>query len=196
MANKTTHRRRSARIQSGGGIHTKYTTDVTNNANNQSWSLYVLGAILISIAIYFIYNNMSMFNNNNNNNNKQYMYWANTPRNTTPITRQDMIDAQWAPVPQPPPAIAVMNSPDFVQTGLLTPTDGSGDVLPLMSRQVASNRNKYQYYTVSNQRNSVKLPILVAGRNGMDEYGVNELSTGDTVLTVGTGTVYTVTLYK
>ena len=78
------------------------------------------------------------------------------------------------------------------QYGMLT----SGQtVLPLMGRSVPRNRDKYQYYTISNQHNNIRMPIMVQGKNGLDEYGVKELNTGDSVLVSGIGEVYTVTLY-
>ena len=100
------------------------------------------------------------------------------------------------PLYHPPPTIAVMNSPSFIQTGILTPVQGDGDVLPLQSRQLNNSRSKFQYYTISNQHNNIKLPVLVKGRNGMTEYGVDELYDGDTVYVEGIQTVYRVTLYK
>ena len=80
------------------------------------------------------------------------------------------------------------------QYGMLTSVDG-GEVLPLMGRETQRNRNKFQYYTISNQHNNIKLPITVKGKNGLDEYGVDEVSGGETVLVNGHGQVYTISMY-
>jgi len=80
----------------------------------------------------------------------------------------------------------------YTQLGILTPEE-KGDVLPLMGRPLFTNRNKYQYYTISNQRNQVKLPVQVRGHNGMDEYGVDQVYDQDTVYV--NNTIYRVTLY-
>ena len=82
----------------------------------------------------------------------------------------------------------------FVQVGLLergtAATDG--DILPLMGKRV--NRNKWQYYAVSNTHLNIKLPIKINGKSGSYEYGVDELVSGDSVFVVGYGN-YRVNVY-
>jgi hypothetical protein len=85
----------------------------------------------------------------------------------------------------------------YRQYGILKPVRGStkDNILPLMGRPVNTSRQKFQYYTISNQHNNVKLPIIVQGRSGTTEYGVNELFSGDRVLVEGDRTPYKVTIY-
>ena len=74
--------------------------------------------------------------------------------------------------------------------------NGSGNgPVPLMGKPLYSNRNKWQYYSMSDQYNSVKLPISVKGKSAMTEYGCDELYNGDTVYLDGVKEIYTVTLY-
>jgi len=82
----------------------------------------------------------------------------------------------------------------YVQVGILERTDSSrdGDVLPLMGRRV--NRNKWQYYAVSNTHLNIKLPIKINGKSGSYEYGCDELMNGDNVFVVGYGN-YKVNIY-
>ncbi len=86
---------------------------------------------------------------------------------------------------------------NYRQLGILTPMNGSNKdgILPLMGRPLFTNRQKYQYYTTSNQHNNVKLPISVKGRSGTNEYGVDEVYSGDTVYIEGVNSAYKVTVY-
>jgi hypothetical protein len=86
----------------------------------------------------------------------------------------------------------------YRQYGILKPIRGStkDNILPLMGRPVNTSRQKFQYYTISNQHNNVKLPIIVRGRSGTTEYGVNELFSGERVLVEGDRTPYEVTIYE
>lgn len=88
-------------------------------------------------------------------------------------------------------------STSFRQLGILTPTSQSSkdNILPLMGRPLFTSRSKFQYYTISNQNNQVKLPVSVKGRSGLDEYGVDEVFDGDTVYVEGYEDIFKVTKY-
>jgi hypothetical protein len=81
--------------------------------------------------------------------------------------------------------------------GILTPLNGASkdNILPLMGRPLFTSRQKFQYYTISNQHNNIKLPISVKGRSGLDEYGVDEVFDGDTVYVEGYNDAFRVTKY-
>lgn len=83
----------------------------------------------------------------------------------------------------------------YRQVGLLTATNVKGEPMPLMGRPLFTNRDKWQYYTNSNQFNSVRLPISRNGRSCTNEYGCDKLFTGDTVYVEGINQTYRVTLY-
>ena len=85
----------------------------------------------------------------------------------------------------------------YRQVGILTPMNGpsTDQILPLMGRPLYTSRSKWQYYTISNQHNNVKLPVIVNKRKGTDENGVNEVSEGDRVFVQGVKEKYKVTLY-
>ena len=100
----------------------------------------------------------------------------------------------------------------YRQVGLLTPMTGDGpryrnkhndenvsqhkvNILPLMGRPVFVSRDKWQYYTMSDQKNSVKLPIVRNGRSGTTEYGVDQLYEGDKVHVQGYNQPFRVTMY-
>jgi hypothetical protein len=91
----------------------------------------------------------------------------------------------------------------YRQVGILTPLnknlqnkDSHEKILPLMGRPLFTNRDKWQYYSMSDQNNSVKLPIRVKGRNASNEYGVDKIYNRDTVFVEGYQKAFMVTEYE
>jgi hypothetical protein len=84
---------------------------------------------------------------------------------------------------------------NYRQLGILNSTSSQGKVLPLMGRPLFTNRDKFQYYTMSDQHNSVKLPVSRNGRSCTNEYGCDRLYNGDTVYIEGINEAYKVTMY-
>ena len=84
---------------------------------------------------------------------------------------------------------------DYRQLGILTRTNGQETMLPLMGKPLYSNRSKWQYYTMTDNNNIVKLPISSNGRSCTDEYGCDELSNGDTIYVEGYNDTFKVTVY-
>ena len=83
----------------------------------------------------------------------------------------------------------------YRQVGILTRVNGEETILPLMGRPLFANRNKWQYYTMSDKNNSVKLPVSRNGRSGTQEYGVDEVFNGDSVYVEGYNDSFKVTVY-
>lgn len=83
----------------------------------------------------------------------------------------------------------------YRQLGILTATNSKGSILPLMGRPLFTNRDKWQYYTMSDQNNSIKLPVSRSGRSCTNEYGCDKLYNGDTVYIEGLNEPYRVTVY-
>ena len=87
---------------------------------------------------------------------------------------------------------------NYRQMGILTPLNGgSGNekILPLMGRPLFTNRDKWQYYTISDQNNSMKLPVSRKGRSCTNEYGCDSLYNGDTIFVEGYKQAYKITMY-
>jgi hypothetical protein len=86
----------------------------------------------------------------------------------------------------------------YRQMGIITPLNGTSkdNILPLMGRPLFTNRNKWQYYTISNQHNNVKLPVSFKGRNGLNDNGVDQIFGGDTVFVEGYNEPFIVTIYE
>ena len=85
----------------------------------------------------------------------------------------------------------------YRQLGILTPSNGSSkdSIVPLRGRPLFTNRDKWQYYSTSNQHNNIKLPVSRAGRSCTNEYGCDKLYNGDTVYIEGANETYRVTVY-
>ena len=84
---------------------------------------------------------------------------------------------------------------EYRQVGMLTALNTKGKILALMGRPLFTNRDKWQYYTISNQNNAIKLPISRNGRSCTNEYGCDRLTNGDSVYIEGINEAYKVTLY-
>lgn len=84
----------------------------------------------------------------------------------------------------------------YRQVGILTKNmGGKSIILPLMGRPLHANRNKWNYYTMSDKNNFIKLPISVKGRSCSNDYGCDEVYNGDTVYVEGYNDAYKVTIY-
>lgn len=89
-------------------------------------------------------------------------------------------------------------SATYRQMGILTPFQKSSEdkILPLMGRPLFVNRDKWQYYTISNQHNNVKLPIIFKKKNGLNDYGVDQIYNGDVVYVEGYQHSFKATIYE
>ena len=83
----------------------------------------------------------------------------------------------------------------YRQLGIMTATNTKGKIIPLMGRPLFTNRDKWQYYTMSDQNNSMKLPVSRNGRSCTNEYGCDKLYNGDTVYIEGINESYRITMY-
>jgi hypothetical protein len=83
----------------------------------------------------------------------------------------------------------------YRQLGIMTSTNSKGKIIPLMGRPLFTNRDKWQYYTISDQNNSIKLPVSRNGRSCTNEYGCDKLYNGDTVYIEGINEPYKITVY-
>jgi hypothetical protein len=86
---------------------------------------------------------------------------------------------------------------DYRQVGILTPLHGNKDkILPLMGRPLFVNRDNWQYYSMSDQNNSIKLPLRYKKKNCTNEYGCDKLYNGDIVFVEGYNEGFRVSTYE
>jgi len=83
----------------------------------------------------------------------------------------------------------------YTQVGILTSQSREGMILPLFGRPIHRNRNKWNYYTMADTRNNIKLPVSREGRSCTQEYGCDEIYNGDNVYVEGYGEAFKVTIY-
>jgi hypothetical protein len=86
---------------------------------------------------------------------------------------------------------------NYRQVGILTRVKGKDKdtILPLMGRPLFTNRDKWNFYTMNDSNNVVKLPITFKGRSCTSEYGCDNLYNGDIVFVEGYNEAFKVTAY-
>ena len=84
---------------------------------------------------------------------------------------------------------------NYRQVGILTRKHGKETILPLMGRPLFTNRDKWNFYTMNDSNNVVKLPITFKGRSCTSEYGCDNLYSGDIVYVEGYNDAFKVTVY-
>lgn len=84
---------------------------------------------------------------------------------------------------------------NYRQVGLLKRMNGQEMLLPLMGRPLYVGRDKWQYYTMSDSNNQIKLPVSFKSKSCTSEYGCDEISNGDTVYIDGLNATFQVTMY-
>jgi len=84
---------------------------------------------------------------------------------------------------------------NYRQVGVLTRINGVETILPLMGRPLIANRDKWNFYTMTDKNNMIKLPIMIKGKSGTSEYGCDNVYNGDTVFVEGYNDGFKVTTY-
>lgn len=83
----------------------------------------------------------------------------------------------------------------YTQIGILTRKQGE-KILPLMGRMSQIQRNKWQYYTMSDGNQSIRLPVSRNGRSCTNDNGCDEIMNGDTVYVEGYQDAFRATVYE
>lgn len=86
----------------------------------------------------------------------------------------------------------------FRQVGILTRKIGvpGENILPLMGRPLFIRRDKWNFYTMNDKNNMIKLPIIYKNTNGMNEYGCDNIYDGDSVYVEGYQETFRATIYE
>mgnify|MGYP001271277056 FL=1 len=172
-------------------------------------SMFMLFLVILPIIyiIYYIHQNRKI-NQQENPNTNIYI----SPSNQT--SQQDMYENPYRPplknnmdfllpqfsqdvrgaIPINVPTQSVDTT--YRQVGILTRGGNSETILPLMGRALYTNRDKWQYYSMNDKNNAIKLPISFQGKSCTNEYGCNSLNNGDTIYVEGYQDVFRVTMYE
>tara|TARA_B100001093_G_scaffold505797_1_gene563698 strand:+ start:617 stop:1195 length:579 start_codon:yes stop_codon:yes gene_type:complete len=86
---------------------------------------------------------------------------------------------------------------DYRQVGILTKNNNSGEatILPLMGKPLLTNRDKWNFYTMNDKNNMIKLPITFKNKSCTNEYGCDNIYNGDTVYVEGYNETFKATVY-
>jgi len=88
---------------------------------------------------------------------------------------------------------------NYQQVGVITSdTHEGGKILPLYGRPQWKGANRWNFYTSTDQYNSLKLPVYSKKRDCQDQTGCEELYDGDQIYVpqYGENTKFKVTMYK
>jgi len=81
---------------------------------------------------------------------------------------------------------------EYRQVGILTRVKDEL-ILPLMGRPLFTRRDKWNFYTLNDKNNMIKLPVKVNGKSGTSEYGCDNVYNGDHVYVEGYNDAFKVT---
>ena len=172
--------------------------------------------VLIIVGGVFLYLRMNTFNYNQNNKiivkengntsgiyprasysfsnleNDVLMNPYNAPLKDDSVNPVNNLDPRGVPINIPTQSV----NASYRQVGILTRLNGDGEnILPLMGKPLFTNRDKWNYYTMTDKNNMIKLPITHKGRSCTNEYGCDSMYNGDTVYVEGYNDSFRVTIY-
>lgn len=150
-------------------------------------------------------------NNNNNSNNNQFIDTHTRPDSIFTTGNSVLLNPYTPPNRDNRPIISRNNrdlpgipinirtqgiESNYRQVGILTRINGPETILPLMGRPLIAGRDTWNFYTMSDQNNMVKLPISFKNKNCSGEYGCDNIFNGDTVYVEGYNDAFRVTMYE
>ena len=172
----------------------------------------ILFLVAAFVIVFFLFYHNSDSNNGTNGTNINTTIQMSNPYYRSPDVLQNPYDAPLkddrynlnssinsVPINSVPINVStVAVDTEYRQLGILTPLQGSSkdNILPLMGRPLYIRRSKFNYYTISNQHNNIKLPVTVKGRSALSDIGVDELFSGDSVYVEGNNEAFKVTIYE
>jgi len=83
----------------------------------------------------------------------------------------------------------------YRQVGILTRVNGPETILSLMGRPLFPSQDKWQFYTMSDKNQSVKLPVTHKKRSCTSDLGCDNIYNGDTIYVEGYNDAFRATIY-
>ena len=81
---------------------------------------------------------------------------------------------------------------NYRQIGILT---RGNTILPLMGKPLFTNRDKWNFYTMNDKNNMIKLPLSNKGQSCTNEYGCDNIYNGYNVYVEGYNDMFKATIY-
>jgi hypothetical protein len=182
--------------------------------------LFLFGLLIITLIFMYV-NNNNLNKNLNNNNNSYSKYNVNdlthylkmdnsNYNNNVNCNKNDvLLNPYSAPLrddrifnnnnyngPKIPINVKTQSfDTNYRQIGILTRVNGGETILPLMGRPLFSNRDKWNFYTMNDKNNMIKLPITFKNKSCSSSQGCDNLYNGDTVYVEGYSDIFRVTIY-
>ena len=165
--------------------------------------------VFLFVVIYFVFKNNN-FNDNSKNNKLFYEHTNNTSNNNCNCDNNNKRDVLLNPYTPPLKEDIIYNgysngvpiniktqavNLEYKQIGILTRVNGDETILPLMGRQLYTNRDKWNYYTMNDKNNMIKLPISFKNKKCMNDQGCDSIYTGDKVFVEGYNDLFQATIY-
>lgn len=164
-----------------------------NRKNNDAWYIFlsillVIVIILLSVVIYFLYNN------------KKTVTTVTTVTKNEPIQPKIIvIKDDKKDIPVYPKDLPKYNNKEYQQVGILTSNEEDKEpiILPLFSRRLEHNKDRYNYYTATDKNNMMRLPIQFGNMNCEDTIGCREIYDKDKIqIAIYKDRTFTATIYK
>tara|TARA_B100001175_G_scaffold118708_1_gene100866 strand:+ start:658 stop:1281 length:624 start_codon:yes stop_codon:yes gene_type:complete len=113
------------------------------------------------------------------------------PKRDDRIFNNDNYNSPKIPINQPTQSVDT----NYRQIGILTRVHGGETILPLMGRPLFSNRDKWNFYTMNDKNNMIKLPITFKNKSCTSDQGCDNVYNGDTLYVEGYNDLFRVTVY-
>ena len=166
-------------------------------------NITLLVVLIIFGGVYYCLQQMPKVNNHAHQHSHLYRGALNVSKPPPiQVTLRDEMDRTSKDVllnPYDPPLRMPINIPtqssnhEYRQVGILT---NDNHILPLMGRPLFSNRDKWNFYTMTDKSNMIKLPIVYQGKNCTGEYGCQNVYSNDEVHVQGYNDTFKVTMYE
>lgn len=162
--------------------------------SNNNWYIFlsilvIILIILVIILIYLFYNHKKSKVITTNN-----KYEIEQPKIIIIKEEQKQKD-----IPIYPKELPTYNNTEYQQVGILTSNEEDKEpiVLPLFSRRLVHNKDRYNYYTATDKNNMIRLPIRFDNMNCEDTVGCREIYDQDKIhIEIYKGRIFTATIYK
>lgn len=128
---------------------------------------------------------------NHNSNNDVFLNPYSAPLRDDRLINTDNYNGPRMPINQ----ATQSHDTSYRQIGILTRVNGGETMLPLMGRPLFSNRDKWNFYTMNDKNNMIKLPITFKNKSCTNDQGCDNVYNGDKVYVEGYNDIFKVTVY-